>query len=331
MKKFLFLLICCICITSCGNLNTNTYPKGKMINIEQISEIGLSETLSPAIVGVYSASNSGGNIGAGVCINEHGHIITNAHVVNNTSNPTLYLHNGERCNSELLYQDSVLDFAILKSQTPLPYLPVSIEDLSVGENVIAVGTPISLMLKHTYTKGIVSAINRTIKIGTTSGESYMQNLIQHDASLNPGNSGGPLINSKGEVVGINTLKITSGEGLGFAIPVKSFISLLDNLHNNIDNSPYLGVYGYDAEIAKFNKLSNTDTGFYVENISSTSPASDLLIEGDIIVAINGNKITNASDLRYELYKYSANDIIELTYMSNNRLYTKQLKLQKRSI
>ncbi len=331
MKKCIPIFLCLFMLCSCGNITTTTDTKaGQLITISSEEDITIGDNLSPAILGVYASTSNSGSIGAGVCVTQNGHILTNSHVINGANNIVLYQSNGDTVSAEILYEDTVLDFAILKANKNLPYLKINDTGVEVGETVVAVGTPISLMLKHTYTKGIVSAINRTIKIATTSGEAYMQNLIQHDASLNPGNSGGPLINEKGEVVGINTLKISSGEGIGFAIPCKSFTSILSQfVETNTISAPYLGVYGYDAEIAKFNKLSTTNKGFYIESVNSSSPAYNILHEGDTIISINGVSIDNAVDFRHELYSYQDNNYIELEYLSNNQIKSCKIKLVKR--
>ena len=198
------------------------------------STVELAENVAPAVVGISSLDSSGESVGSGVCVAKGGYILTNYHVVTNPNSISLYLLNGDIVRGSYVWGDSVQDVAIIKSEVGLPYLPLAQSDnLSVGEDVVAVGTPISLTLKHTFTKGIVSALNRTLKVSSLSGESYMQDLIQHDASINPGNSGGPIVNMQGEVVGINTLKISGGEGIGFAVPTKSFSSLLSNVVENI--------------------------------------------------------------------------------------------------
>ena len=330
MRKIFMILLCCLLLTSCGNYASNLNER--LITIESTNTVDLNEALSPAIVGVGASSTAGTALGAGVCVAEGGYILTNSHVINGSNNITLYLSDGNTTSAKIIYEDTVLDFAIIKSSTPLPYLELSLDELDVGQNVIAVGTPISLMLKHTFTKGIVSALNRTIAINSASGEAYMQNLIQHDASLNPGNSGGPLLNENGQVVGINTLKISSGEGIGFAIPVKSFVSILDKVtKGNIALAPYLGVYGFDAEIAKFNNLTTISSGFYIEDISSQSPADIFLDAGDIIIAINGVNIANASDLRHELFKYNHGENISIKYIKNNKTHTSQITLSQKDI
>ncbi len=326
MKKIFIILLCCMLLTSCGNaVAANEY----LILIDNTTATDTYSQLSPAIVGVKAETVSSSALGAGVCVAPGGYILTNSHVINNADLITLYLSDGSTTTAQLVFEDSVLDFAIIRSATAIPYLALNMDTPVVGQSVIAVGTPISLMLKHTFTKGIVSAVNRTIAINSANGEAYMQNLIQHDASLNPGNSGGPLLNEDGEVIGINTLKITSGEGIGFAIPTRSFISLLNKVTSTTTlSTPYLGVYGYDAEIAAFNQLSQTKVGFYIEDIHASSPAAAYISAGDIITAINGESISNASDLRHELYKYNYGDNVAIEYIKGGKKHRCHITLSQ---
>lgn len=288
------------------------------------SIVEVAESVAPAIVGICGLKSTNESVGSGVCVSESGHILTNSHVINGCDNIVLYLSDKTQSKAEIVYEDTVLDLAILKSEKALPYLTLGDSDeLVVGQDVLAVGTPLSLTLVHTFTKGIVSALNRTLKVSNTNGEGYMQNLIQHDASLNPGNSGGPLINSRGEVVGINTLKISSGEGIGFAIPSKSFKSLLNSFVNKINYEiPYLGVYGFDNEIANFYGQSDFESGFYVLDVSANSPLKNIGLEkGAVITKINNRKIENTLDLKDELYKCSAGEKIVVNFVKNGRLYS----------
>ena len=328
MHRIFPFVVSCIMLTSCSNTPANIYNNELITLSTTTSDLDIS--LSPAIVGVSAISRNNQALGSGVCISSEGYILTNSHVINGSNNIILYLHNGDTTTADIIYEDTVLDLAIIKSHTPLPYLNINTDDLVVGQPVIAVGTPISLMLKHTYTKGIVSALNRTIAINSSSGEAYMQNLVQHDASLNPGNSGGPLLNINGEVVGINTLKISSGEGIGFAIPARSFVTILNRvIKYGSASSPYLGVFGYDSEIAHFNKLSSISTGFYIEDVMTGSPATNILQSGDVITSINGISINNASDFRHELYKYSHGNTVSISYIHNNTQYTAKITLSKK--
>ncbi len=323
MKKFFALMIFGLMFAGCS-ANINKEP-GVQITLgsSPVTTTQIASAISPAIVGISGDKDGGQSVGSGVCVSSAGHVLTNSHVVNGCKNITLFLSDKTTATAKLIYEDTVLDLAILESNKSLPYLPLGDSDgLEVGQDVLAVGTPLSLTLIHTFTKGIVSALNRTLKVNSSSGEGYMQNLIQHDASLNPGNSGGPLINSNGEVVGINTLKISSGEGIGFAIPSKSFKSLLNSFTTKINYEiPYLGLYGFDNEIANYYGRNDLKNGFYVMDISNTSTLKDIGVEKDsVILKINNKPIVNTLDLKDELYKCSSGERVVVDFYKNGRTY-----------
>lgn len=327
MKKFLIGLIACVlCFSGCGK----AYEKGTKIVLSNPADIrSVASCVSPAIVGISGDKDSGESVGSGVCVTENGYILTNSHVVHDCNDITLFLSDKSTTTAQIVYEDTVLDLAILKSKKAIPYLELGNSDeLEVGQDVLAVGTPLSLTLVHTFTKGIVSALNRTLKVGSTNGEGYMQNLIQHDASLNPGNSGGPLINESGQVVGINTLKISSGEGIGFAIPSKSFKSLITSFASKINYEiPHLGVYGFDNEIATYHGKNNLGKGFYVMDISNNSPLNLVgMNKGSVIVDINDKAISNTLDLKDELYKCSAGERMKIRYVKDGKTYSAVLVL-----
>ena len=292
----------------------------------------LAKNVVPAIVAISAKSGNSTSIGSGVCVKSGGYILTNSHVVSDSQSITVFLSDNQTGEAIILWQDEIMDIAILKSSKSMPYLPMGDNSkTTVGEDVIAVGTPLSLNFTHTVTKGIVSAVNRTIKITTTRGEALMQNLIQHDASINPGNSGGPLINSAGEVIGINTLKITTAEGLGFAIPINSVVSVVDNVYNNYNYStPFLGIYGYDASLDdNFNNVTQ-NKGMYVLSVADNSPAMTAGVKtGDVIVKVNNKKINTALDFRKELFKNNVNDKISLEVSRENEIHTYNIKLGRR--
>ncbi len=339
MKKILFFMCFVLLLSGCTQNTTNIDPyidmSERLITITNVSDfVSIAEGISPAIVGISSSDVTGESVGSGVCVASGGYILTNSHVILNPNNILLHLLNKETVKAKLIYDDSASDLAILKTSYSIPFLPLAtVDDLSVGEEVLAVGTPLSLLLKHTFTKGILSAINRTLSVGSLSGDSYMHNLIQHDASINPGNSGGPLINKNGEVIGINTLKISSSEGLGFAIPVKNFRNLLGSLTTNISfQTPYLGVFGYDAEIANYYQLTNEDKGLYIIDIASTSPLHKWDIkEGDIITKLDDIEINNALDLRNALFAHSANDEVKIEVIKDDKKYRHTVKLAKHPV
>jgi S1-C subfamily serine protease len=148
----------------------------------------------------------------------------------------------------------------------------------------------------------------------------MQNLIQHDASINSGNSGGPLINTQGKVIGINSLKASDAEGIGFAIPIETATSLISRmLPDSQFEKVYLGVFGHDASLAKFNGLSEEAEGVFVVDIDPSSPlAKTALKAGDVITHINGKAIKTTLDLRKAIYELNKGESVEITYKSGEK-------------
>lgn len=341
MKKFykmlLFILITISLLNfgGCSLLESDAVDMSeRLITLSYASDYSdIAESVSPAIVGISCYNSSSESVGAGVCVASGGYILTNAHVVP-YDNIEIYLFSGDTTSATKIFSDSSLDIAIIKSKISLPYLSLADNDsLAVGEEILAVGTPMSILLKHTFTKGIVSALNRTLRISSSSGESYMQNLIQHDASLNPGNSGGPLLNSKGEIVGINTLKITDGEGIGFAIPVKSFKSLLSSYVSQINyTTPYLGLYGLDSDIANYYDYTDETKGVYIVKLAENSPLKNAGVqEGDIVTKFNGLNINNYLDLRDELFKCNSDDLAEIEILHEGEYEQYNIYLQKHPV
>ena len=171
-------------------------------------------------------------VGSGVIVSSDGYILTNNHVAGGKNNKiTVSIADGRNVTGEVVWADPVLDLAVVKVNltglTPLVLGDASV--LEVGEPAIAIGNPFGLEFQRSVTSGIISALNRTISIETEAGLNYMEDLIQTDASINPGNSGGPLLNSRGEVIGINTVKVSSAEGIGFAIPINISKPIVEKL------------------------------------------------------------------------------------------------------
>lgn len=198
---------------------------------KQIADV-LEET-SKAVVGISKLEDNGNSIflndgslklglGTGIIVSENGYIVTNEHVSGSKySNCYVTLESGKEYQAKVVWSDTDLDLSVIKiNANNLPYVTFGDSDtIRVGEKVYAIGNPIGFEFQRTVTSGIISAVNRTIKIEEDEKVSYMEDLIQTDATINPGNSGGPLINPNGEVIGINSVKIESAESIGFAIPI----------------------------------------------------------------------------------------------------------------
>ena len=214
--------------------NENTEEKStNSKSLEDItkSRVGISKIKSKGITVLDLNAPQELGLGSGVVFSEKGYIITNWHIVGSKYN-TCYvtLENGETYNGNVLWADSDLDLAIVKiNGTSCKAITIgNSSELKLGDEVWAIGNPVGIEFQRTITKGIVSGLNRTIKIEDENGQNYMENLIQTDASINSGNSGGALINEKGELIGINTVKISSAEGIGFAVPIDIIKPIIAN-------------------------------------------------------------------------------------------------------
>ena len=335
MCFFIVIILCFVFILSGCNLNIG-FPKLMSTENFESTQIDTSKitsyqtlvsTCKPAVVGIVSTYGRLQSIGSGVCVKNGSYVLTNNHVVENGGRINLYLSDGSSTSASVVWADSSSDLAMLKSAKSIPYLPLANKgSYQSGDEVIAIGTPIDIAFKHSVTKGIISATNRTLAVDNDSGTSTLYNLIQHDASINPGNSGGPLINTSGEVIGINTLKVTDAEGLGFAIPVDTFLPVIEKINaNGSFETAYMGVFGYDYQLMQIGKKVD---GFYVADVAKNSPAFSIdLKKGDIITKVNDKKITYAKDLKTALYEFDVGDVVSVEYISNGTRKVEQIKLE----
>ena len=234
------------------------------------------------------------SLGTGFIINTNGYIVTNNHVVEDADEITVTLASQEEFEATLIGRDPKTDLALLRVNSPLPLPTVPFgnsENLEVGEWVLAIGNPFGL--GHTVTAGIVSAKGRIIGAGP------YDDFIQTDASINPGNSGGPLFNMRGEVIGINTAIMRSGQGIGFAIPINMAKNVLSQLHNkgNVTRG-WLGVAIQSISPEMLNAFQLDDAnGALVSGIVTDAPADKAgLQQGDVIVGFHGSKVDDSSAL-----------------------------------
>lgn len=246
-------------------------------------------------------------VGTGVIVGSDGYILTNSHVIGNGNAKSIdvLFGNGDRLPADLLWHDPMLDIALVKvDAVNLPVAELGDSDeLEVGEVAVAIGNPLGLEFQRSVTSGIISGLNRSIRV---SNSSVIDNLIQTDASINKGNSGGPLLNKKGQVVGINTAKIQNGEGLGFSIPINDIKPIIESvLQNGTHKTVFLGISGitvqeYQSMLGV--ELTNKEGVILIE-VAENSPASRAGLQiGDIITEINGVKINSMQDLKKMMYK-----------------------------
>lgn len=306
--------------------------------LEKVSQsvVGISKikTRSNSIFSSNGSVNELG-LGTGIIVSSNGYILSNCHVTGEKySTCYITLENGYTYEGSVVWCDSDLDLSITKiDATNLTYATIGdSSNLRSGETVYAIGNPIGYEFRRTITSGIISATNRTIKIEENNTVSYMTDLIQTDASINPGNSGGPLILPSGEVIGINTVKITTAEGIGFAVPINVVKPVIENfINNNTFDEAFLGIYAYDKDVIPYIATSpNFSSGIYVVHINESSPAISSGIQtGDIITSIDGHSINTMIELREYIYTKSPGDTISINISRGYVTRTFEIVLKKK--
>ena len=309
----------------------STHPLETVENVEQQSQTvaDVLEEVSQSVVGIsrikshsnsiFSSSGSYNELGlgTGIIVSNNGYILSNCHVTGEElSTCYVTLENGYTYEGSVVWCDSDLDLSITKiDATNLPYATIgNSSSVKSGETVYAIGNPIGYEFRKTITSGIISATNRTIRIEENGTVSYMTDLLQTDASINPGNSGGPLITPSGEVIGVNTVKITSAEGIGFAVPINVVKPVVEKFINeNSFDEAFLGISAYDKEVIPYMASTpNFTSGIYVVHISENSPAvSSGIQNGDIITSIDGHSMNNMIELKEYIYSKVPGDTVSV--------------------
>lgn len=311
------------------------------ITIEEIIE----ET-NYSVVGISKIKEMGSSIfqtdgieklglGTGVIVSSNGYIITNKHVSGDKfSNCYVTLENGSTYNANVVWADTTLDLSIVKIN--LEGLKTAqlgdSNSVKAGQTVYAIGNPIGYEFERTVTSGIISAKSRTLKFTEDGEEILMTDLIQTDATINPGNSGGPLINAEGKVIGINSLKIDSAEGIGFAVPINVIKPIIEKYTTNGNfEEPTIGISGYDKNIIPYiDKNYELDTGVYIEEVVRNSPAENSgLKKGDIILKIDDKEINTMNEIKEYIYTKYPGDIIKIEYKRGNSTSIVNLTLGKK--
>lgn len=274
-----------------------------------------------------------GGFGTGIVVSEKGYILTNQHLVGNVGSKVIVnLNNGENIQGNVMWVENDIDLAIVKiDKKNLSVAKLGDSDsIKIGNDVWAIGNPLGVEFQRTITKGIISGINRTLTFNENGKTIFMEDLIQTDASINSGNSGGPLINKNGEVIGINTVKIASAEGIGFAVPINIVKPIIDSyIEKNSFLTVNLGIYAYDKEIVKYvNSTITIENGIYVTNVTKGGNAAKAGIKvGDIIISIDGVDINKMTDLRKYIYSRTAGDIINIVISRKNKVQNIKVELR----
>ena len=269
-----------------------------------------------SVVSITASSQSGKSSGTGIVLSADGYLITNHHVIENAQVIAVQTSDDRQFQASIIGSDEASDLAVLKVEAD-DLQPAEFGDsdkLAVGDRVVAIGDPLGAQLRGTMTSGIVSAINRDLEVNDRT-----MTLIQTDAALNNGNSGGPLINCYGQVIGINTMKLrsyysTTAEGLGFAIPMAVAKPILEELMENgyVAGRPAIGI-SYDTLPLAFRIYYNLPEGVYISAVYDGSDAQAKgVTAGDIITAVNGTRVTSIDELNRVKNQFTAGDSITLT-------------------
>ena len=287
--------------------------------------------------------------GSGVIYKKDGkeaYIVTNNHVVDGAKKLEIMLSDGSKITGKLVGKDTYSDLAVVKVSSDKIKTVAEFADsnsLTVGEKAIAIGSPLGTEYANSVTEGIVSSLSRTVTMQNDNGETVSTNAIQTDAAINPGNSGGALVNIEGQVIGINSSKISSTsavagsavEGMGFAIPSNDVVEIINQLEKDGKvTRPALGI-----SMADLNSLSSSATskldlpddvkaGVVVGSVQKGMPADGKLQENDVITEIDGKEISSKTDIQTNLYSHSIGDNIKVTFYRGKDKKTEDLKLTK---
>lgn len=268
--------------------------------------------------------------------NKYGYVLTNHHVINESTKIEITNIKGETEEAKLLGSDEYSDIAVLRVDKDFVLKVAELgssKDVNLGDTVFTVGSPMGKAYMGSVTKGIISGKDRTV----TTSNKYVVEVLQIDAALSPGNSGGPLANINGEVIGINSLKLVQSEveGMGFAIPIELVKTISEKLEKGEKiERPVLGVSMSDVDntyLLYRNGIildDNIDKGVVVVEVYKDTPAKKAgLQSGDVILAINNTDIDDVAYFRAELYKYNVGDTVTIKYLRNNKISDVKVKLE----
>ena len=268
------------------------------------------------------------------------YILTNYHVIEDGNNVKVTFTDGTQLDTVIVGHDEYADIAVLSIETKEELIVAEIgnnDESRVGDTVFAVGAPLDNAYSWTVTRGIISGKDREVAVSLSNSNvsDYIMKVLQTDTAINSGNSGGPLCNANGEVVGVTSLKLVSSgvEGMGFAIPIEDAISKAEEIISGVVKQyPYLGISMLDVSSVGFEyysliKNSGLDSGVIVASVDKGSAADEGGIEQyDIIVALNNKSITNIAYLKYYLYQYEVGDTVTFTVNRNGKNVDIKVKL-----
>ena len=285
------------------------------------------------MVSITAILTGGSSTGTGVILTEDGYIVTNAHVVENAAAISVQLTDQDIFQAQVIGTDELSDLAVLKISasglTPAQFGDSS--SLRVGDTVVAIGDPLGVEFRGTYTDGIISGIDRDVDM-----DGRTMTLLQTNAALNSGNSGGPLINCYGQVIGINTMKIgaftdkAGVEGLGFAIPSTTVKTIVDQLISQgyVSGRPTLGISG-EGLSSFYQHYYRMPAGLYITQVSQSSEAYEKGVEeGDLLLSINDTPVTSMDDLKSTIFSCEVGQTVQVTIYRGGQQYLLELTLEE---
>ena len=310
---------------SIGNLDdeSDSSMESKVVKKSIDSVVGIT-TKSQVTQNTFWGPQSGyvEGIGSGSIVSSDGYILTNSHVISNgeASEISVLFNDGTTAPAKLVWNDSTLDLAIIKVEKKnLPVMELADSDkVGVGDRVVAIGNPLGFELQSTVTSGIISGLNRTVSFQTGA---QMDGLMQTDAAINSGNSGGALLNSKGQQIGINSAKAGNSDGIGFAIPINTVKNVIDQIIKNGEyKSVYLGITGQSLDYFKQFPQANMGALEDVEGVYvfSDFDQNGVFQKGDVITAVDGKKVTDMASLRKVLLDYQIGQSAEITLIRDGK-------------
>ncbi len=314
-----------------------TMPPGAFAQLPSIS--ALVDSVEPSVASIHVKSVNRGvffdftdeGAGSGIIVRPDGYVVTNFHVIQGVVGISVSLPSGQTYDAEVVGWDVVSDLAVLKIETDEPLQPVTwgnSNDIRVGDWVVALGNALALKGGPTVTLGIISALGRTIR----TEREPLYDMIQTDAAINDGNSGGPLMNLNGEVIGINTAILRQAQGIGFAIGSEAAIPLIDSLieHGRVVR-PLMGLSVDDVTPALANYLGlNVKEGVVIIRLASRGPAFNAGLQvGDVIISMDGIPTVDSGGFLTMLWTYEVGDTIHLEFVRENKTFETTVELEER--
>ena len=306
----------------------DTIPEGGGLSLQEIYARNIPSVVSISCTGSRSTST-----GTGVVLSTDGYLVTNFHVISGAKEITVLLTDDRTFTAQAVGYDAVSDLAVLhiNAQDLTAARFGDSGSLRVGDTVVAIGDPLGVEFRGTYTNGIVSAINRDVEVNGRT-----MTLIQTNAALNSGNSGGPLINCYGQVIGINTIKIgaftdnAGVEGLGFAIPSTQVKEIVDQIvaQGYVSGRPTLGITG-EALSTFYQHYYRMPAGLYITQVDSSSDAARQGVQaGDMLLYLGETRITSAEDLKSAIYNLQVGQQVEAIFYRRGQQYRLELTVDE---